>query len=527
MTIERERLAWQSIVHESRRRRQRRREGSAIVLAILLAVAGTGAARILGDGRSATRVAAGPTGPGPSVADVSSADPRALAGGPVPSLGRLFALPACSGGADDLTGWMVDVLAPYISVNPAGAGTEPVAGAADVAPVPAGPVPAGACATAVRAGDAHAWQLRATDGTVLARGAGTPLTSRTVPARLTNQRTLYHQESVASGQPFSGVVDGSRVEGFTSSGVVVVDAPAVATTVTDLHAAGMQVLAGLSFASVAPLGLDGGFKLPTVAPPGFTRCTGDVGYLLQTGGTLVDYCDAAGRTITAGWGEQTAGVAGGRAVDIRGFPGSVSTSPAKRVTVSVDVVRAGAPDVHARIEGPDEVGPDVLTSMLRSVPALDPRVLTPRAGHGDLRSLVDDGDRLRALLGSAGATAITVPAPRSCIPDIGPAGPVPTTISLPCPLPAPVTLTVPAGSTAMLYILVAHNPDQTFAGLLPQATDVETVAGIDVLERRTGGTAPERNGGEQALFVCGGVQFNFLGNDVIAFTKALVPRLDC
>jgi hypothetical protein len=327
---------------------------------------------------------------------------------------------------------------------------------------------------------------------------------------------------VASGQPFSGVVDGSRAEGLTSTSVIVVDVPSIATSGSDAHAAGMQLLAHLSFASVPPIGLDIAFRLPMVAPAGFTRCTGDVGYLRQAGGTMVDFCDAEGHTISAGWNDHQSGAAAdGRPVDVGGFAGTAWDGPGKAASVSVDVKRAGTSDLYAHVDGFVGADTSALVAMLRSVPALDPRVLRPRAGTNDLRSLMTDTDRMRSLLETAGATGVTFPSPHPCPSVAGPSG------ILPCPLPTAISLTVPSGSTAMLYNAIVPQPEQTFAGLLSQASGVETVSGIDVLERDTAGSPGPPDATQQALFVCGGVQFNFLGSDVFSFVRALIPHLDC
>lgn len=522
MKAEQQRLVWRSIVDESRRRRRRRRrEIGASMLALMAAVGGLGATRLLRDGAATTTrvaVAAGPAGTAPAPAG----DPRAIGGGPVPSMVRLFALPPCSQDAGALTSWMVDALAPYVAVDPTAAHAEPLAAAGAVVAMPAEPPSAGACAQAIVAGDVHGWQLRAADGTLLGRGAGSPLTSRSVPSRLTGQRAIYHQESVASGQPFSGVVDGSRAEGLTSTGVIVVDVPSIVTSSTDSHAAGMQLLDHLSFASVAPIGLDVGFRLPMVAPSGFTRCTGDVGYLLQTGGTDIVFCDSEGRTITAGWNDHhSAGAPAGRPVDVNGFPGTVSDPPGKAASVSVEVKGPNGPNLYVHVDGFAGADATTLVSMLRSVGALDPRVLRPRAGTHDLRSLMTDNDRLQGILEAAGATSVVFPTAQPCPSVAGPSG------ILPCPLPAAISVAVPSGGTAMLFNAIVPQAEQAFAGLLPQATGVETVSGIDVLERDSAGTAGPRDAAQQALFVCGGVQFNFLGNDVFSFARALIPHLNC
>lgn len=53
-------------------------------------------------------------------------------------------------------------------------------------------------------GRAQGWELRAGDGRLLGRGAGTALADRTVPSRLTSQRGIYHQEWVASASRSPG-----------------------------------------------------------------------------------------------------------------------------------------------------------------------------------------------------------------------------------------------------------------------------------------------------------------------------------
>ena len=165
--------------------------------------------------------------------------------------------------------------------------------------------------------------------------------------------------------------------------------------------------------------------------------------------------------------------------------------------------------------------------MLRSIPGLDRRVLQPREGGNDLQALLTDNERLRSTLEGAGASEVKFPRAQTCpSAPTGAESAVPTTVSMICRLPPRITLTVPAGSTATLIMLGADQ-EQPFAGLFPQATGVETVGGVDVLERRTVGSAPVRDAGQQAVFVCGKVSFNLIGNDVIDFVRGLIPHLGC
>lgn len=525
MTIEQERLAWQAIVAEARRRRWRRRAVAMPGMTAVVALALVGATGLHRGGSPATRVAVGPAASGDVIA---GNDPRAMAGAPIPSLDRLFALPRCTGDSSGLLSWMETALAPYLALDGSGAVAAPLPDVAAAVPVPRDAPPSGACMGAVVAGDAKGWELRGPDGTLLGRGAGTAAATRTVPARLTSQRTLYHQERVASGQPFSGVIDGSRLEGLSSAsiGAVVLDVPSIATTATDSHAAGVDVLARLTFASVAPLAPEEAFQLPASAPPGFTRCSASLSYFRQTSGTVVEFCDANGHTITVGWNAQGPSGPAGRTVDVNGFAGTVSSAGAG-VAVSVYVELPRAADLRVWAQSPDGVDADTLVDMLRSIPALDRRVLQPRGGGNDLRALLTDNERLRSTLEGAGATGITFPPVQTCPSTPTGADPaVPTTLSMLCRLPATISLTVPPGSKATLIALGADQTEPAH-GLLPQATGVETVAGVDVLERETAGTAPVRDAGQQAVFVCGKVSFNFVGNDVINFVRGMIPVLGC
>lgn len=523
MSTEHERLVWKAIVAESARRRRRRRAGllSASVTGIVLAAFGVAQ---LPTSQPVTRVAAGPSGAGPVLA---SADPRSIAGGPIPSLGRLFAVPACSNGTGELASWMAAALGPYAPVDASAAASVPFGLVAETVPVPRSAPPDGSCALAVQAGDARAWELRSRGGELLGRGAGLPAPSRVVPSRLTAQRSLYHQERVASGQPFSGVIDGPHLDGLSSTSAVVLDVPAIPTTATEPHAAGVQILEQLTYASTASIGLDVAFQLPTKAPAGFTRCTDNIAYLRATSGTVVEFCDASGRTVTVVWTSGGPGVAAGQPVDLNGTAGRVSAAGDETMAVAADLEITGSSDLHLQVTGPAALSEGALVEMVRSIPGLDRRVFQPRGGDNDLRPVVVDKDKLAALLVEAGASGVTFPPPETCPSrSVAPAGPVPTTISVPCPIPRGVDLTVPAGSVAKLFTTAVAGAENPFGGLR-QVTSVETVAGVDVLQRETAGTAAPRNAAQQAVFVCGKVWFNFVGNEVFDFVRILIPLLGC
>jgi hypothetical protein len=140
-----------------------------------------------------------------------------------------------------------------------------------------------------------------------------------------------------------------------------------------------------------------------------------------------------------------------------------------------------------------------------------------------------DSDRLAAALVAAGASGVTIPPGYTCRSQSIVAVGAPTTVATAssCPLPAGVALTVPAGSVATLYTTIITGPGNPFAPLLRQATGVETVAGIDVVQHETTATAAPRNSAQQAVFTCGQVWFNFIGNDVFGFVRTLIPLLGC
>src|SRR5205085_9550288 len=113
------------------------------------------------------------------------------------------------------------------------------------------------------------------------------------------------------------------------------------------------------------------------------------------------------------------------------------------------------------IEGPASVGVDALAGMLRSTPMLDPRVLRPRGGVHDLRSLVADQEHFRGVLTSAGASGVVFPDSAAC-PSTGPT-PVTTARCGPAG-PAPsIKLTVPPGSATVLFTTPQADGQRPFA----------------------------------------------------------------
>lgn len=106
-------------------------------------------------------------------------------------------------------------------------------------------------------------------------------------------------------------------------------------------------------------------------------------------------------------------------------------------------------------------------------------------------------------------------------------GPATTVRCGPAGSPPTITLTVPPGSVAAL--ITGPQADwRPVAATVVRASAVETIAGVDILERETAGTAAASvNGAQHAYFVCGQVWFNITGNDVLAFVRTLLPTLGC
>jgi hypothetical protein len=491
-------VTWEAVVAESGRRRRRRRGVASIALVVALGAGGLGVANRLGGSRSGTDIVAGPGG------KATPPDARALAGGPVRSLGRLFDLPVCPGDGTGLAAWATAALAPSAAL----AAIEPadIAAVAEVVPVLRDAPPAGACVRGLTTGAVRAWELRTADGRLLGRGAGTPLTSPDVSTPRKGSGP-YLQESLASGQGFGGTADGRRIDGSTSSEVIAVElAPDASVTGA---AGGLDMLARLSLASVAPLAGDTPSLLPASAPGGFSRCTGDLAHLRgRPGGPEVELCDAAGRTITVSWAGVAFDPADSEFVDVNGTPGRVMALSGGRMGIVLDPAVPGGR--HIQAETSWRAGTDQLVAMLRSVPAVDGRLLNPRAGSGDVQYLLTDPGRLRSLLEKAEATGVNAVRSEPCA------------VGVICAARAEATFLAPSGARTDLILFAGDLRRELF----PDPTGVETVAGVDILQHSRG-MSPHGPYPDDAIFLCGKVTFSMTGVGTLAFARALVPTLGC
>jgi hypothetical protein len=219
------------------------------------------------------------------------------------------------------------------------------------------------CAVAGAFGDTWGWELQSTSGAVLARGIGVP-SGPVVPERMTSHLATYHQESIGSGQPLSGFIEGDRVEAVVAGGsdadrVVVLE---VTGRNVRSEAEGVALEQHLSLVQRVPIEPPAGL-LPTRVPPGFRRCLTDFGPGVSS--TAARYCNERGETIVVSSFVRSV-PPGGHPVVVAGRPATADRT-ALGPRVSVEISR-GVGVVSA--QGPDNVTEPQLVGLLESVPVV-------------------------------------------------------------------------------------------------------------------------------------------------------------
>lgn len=542
--------AWNAIRLRAQRRRSWRM--APVVAAVTLLLVGSGIV-IARNGAKPTQVAAGR--PDSSI-ELSAVNPRSIPSEVIPSLRPLFSLPACSERAE-FSAWMADALAAYTTVSPAAIEPTALAEVARSTPIPRDAQ--AACSLAGQSDGAQGWELRNAAGTVLGRGASVVSTSgRSVPRRLVEESTTYHQEWIASGQSFSGVVDGARVEGLTRSvedepRIFVADVPALVTSGADAHAAGMRVLARLTLARVTAFwNPEDPFNQPTRLPAGFARCSSpQLGVLLATGDRgLTEYCNDSGTVLSLSnrSSPPASGGSPGSTAEVNGLRAEVKPEAGNRLRLTLTLPSVGRDPNPGMVSlvGPESLGSEALAAVLGSVPALSPGALRPRTGDRDLRDRYGE-EWIFGVLERAGAGDVVRTRTRTV-----PCSPLPSATSTPAPTirtcPAPdgyldFSFTTPDGVVATLNVQSITGDGPMLTAQSMNATDVLAVEPVDILVRQV--FSPSR-GLEQAVIQCGHLLFSLVtgptpsGNSrseapapipprgsLVDFTRRLVPEIGC
>jgi DNA-directed RNA polymerase specialized sigma24 family protein len=425
----------------------------------------------------------------PVDADPASAPPRPIA--------RLQALPACAD-AGDVGGWAVEKLGVRGSTATAEGFVEaPTEEVLALVPMPTDLD--ASCIVSLRAGDTVAFDLRAADGTSLARGASVGIPDKSVPWDLL-ARSPYVQGPIGSGQSASGafeLVDGEdRFEGLVSEQrvdggrVVVLERPSIGTDPDPLRN-GLLVFSRLTLGRLSEDSLFAGSGIvPEWLPEGFLRCqtAGWVPGVTRSTGDAVVYCDDAGREI------RVIGAAYYPPPTVRPFAGlaveafELEPSEPGRRTVLVHA----SPTAPTLVDLPGDLAESEVLRVLQSLPTTDPRLIDPAIGVEDHR----DRDLVPFVLESIetiGLTISAVPAPSR--PGFG-----------------EFDLDAPDGRTLRLVVYTLAEPEQTVGWTIqgldgwPDLLEVRNVAGIDlVLSSRPTGPdgSPAVAELHQVVFGCG------------------------
>lgn len=466
----------------------------ALTGAALVAACGQqGAVEVIEDERAQPPATAEDPGQ-PDEAGLVAFDLYARQTAPPPPVQRLLDLDPCED-PGDLADWATDALAPFGEVS-GELEVSDLAEVIDTTPVLGDPEETPTCVVAGTVGDAEVWELRAADGSALARGVASERLVASFSQVYGRQEQLggvnFGQSSTASGQYVAGVWRDDRMELELSEveprrrSLLVVEWPGDGPPAADLDG---QVLAEARGArlTTATLDLPDYFwpsPVPQRLPPGFVRCAGPA----PNGGFQAydtDLCHADGRTIHIRTDNE-----GGNPVPDPPFETEVREVD-DRLVLAIDT-----PVEDVTISVPAALGRETLDAMAATIPLLDRRVWFPSAGRGDeLQSAFDD-DWWRKTLEAAGATDVDVQeAPIAC-PAIEDGEPCPGPDHRPS---YEGTATAPDGSRVEFHVAVMEQPTDPSHG--PSSTSrVTTVGTTDLLV--TEGYAPD------ARALCGGVSMS-------------------
>lgn len=471
-----------------------RRTSRALTVAALLAACGQpGGLQVADDGRAERQTPTEDVGR-PDADGLVAFDLYARQTEPPPPVRRLLDLDRCED-PGELAEWAVDALAPFGEVSGELVVSD-LAEIIDTTPILRDPDEAPACVVAGTIGDAEVWELRAADGSSLARGVASERLMGTFSRSYERQGELggvnFGQAATASGQYVAGVWRGDRMELELSEieprrqALLVVEWPGDGPPAADLDGQ-LQAEARGARLTTATLDLPDYYwpsPVPQRLPPGFVRCAGPA----PNGGFQAydtDLCHADGRTIHIRTDNE-----GGNPIPDPPFETEVREVD-DRLVLTIDT-----PVEDVTISVPAELGRETLDAMAATIPLLDRRVWFPSAGRGDeLQSAFGD-DWWRETLEAAGATDVDVQeAPIACPAIAG---------GEPCPGPDhrpsyEGTATAPDGSRVEFHVAVLEQPTDPSHG--PSSTSwVTTVGTTDLLV--TEGHGPD------ARALCGGVSMS-------------------
>lgn len=347
-----------------------------------------------------------------------------------PPVQALLDLPTCADHGP-LASWMADALAPFGDVADQPLVPVALAEVMDTTPVLRDVL--ATCALAGVRGGAEGWELRANNGTVIARGVASEGLIDRFGRVYERQGVLggvnFGQSLIASQQLVAGVMFGQRMELELSEirprhrALLVVELPFTGEVTRDLEGqlAAERQAARLTTSRLDTPSWSWPLPVPRALPPGFVRCAGP----FPSGGfqtTLTELCNEDGDTVRVSTGNK-----GANPVPDPPFTTAVVADGDRLRLDITTAVEDVAIDVPARL------GRDLLERMSTTVPLLDRRVWLPAEGRpGELQS-VYGVEWLHDTLDSAGAIDVEVrEAPVGCEDgleedgqDCGPGGPSP------------------------------------------------------------------------------------------------------
>ena len=500
--------AWEDLAKRLERDRSRRTAlGVTAAVVVLVLVAGgvlvelTRRAGEQGLGSNDQQLQTGPVVE-PLTEPVSDAAPA--------SVRALLRMPTCAD-SGDLTAWADEAMGEWgVSLVDSDWTSVPVSDVLSRAPMPRDS--AAACVTAIESAnsttdvDVAAYLLQSADGTVLARMVSAPHATNVVPPEIVNAKpNKYHQETVGSGQQFNGYLEAGVGVGITGTvdarRLVVLDLAPLYPADGEEHANNSALLSRLTFDRVLESKF-GTSNLPTCVPFGYGRCGG-----LQ--GLFDVYCNEGDQEITL---QQTADVTeavAGETLERPGFTLRRLPSSVDRQRWRIDQGTA----VRGVVEAPAAVDPEALAQMVGSIPLLDPRLLDPASGHGEMQAIATP-DWLIARLEMLGGTDTQVQG------SVGPTAAVDTTF-----------VVDERAASLNVYPVVDRGGGAAFLeGIMDRPFEIVRVGAVDMVHVTwsVGGFA----GMNQVFFHCGGLEWNFLAQtwpaeDARSFATDLAGSLPC
>jgi hypothetical protein len=391
----------------------------------------------------------------------------------------------------------------------------PVSEVADVTPLHRALAEDATCLDAGVAGSISAWQVHDRDGSLLARAASIPAADDALERVVGATPDRFFSGQIGSGGSAYAVVASSRMDARIDGRATVLEAPLLGGDVVAGDPSAL--LRDLHVSRLEPLTPSEAFGLPTRLPAGYRRCSGaDV--LASDGSQRVLYCSddrvlelvrLTGESGDRPPARAPLGPDGADPVDVNGIHGLAGVGSDGRRIVQLEggdlrsALYVAAPGV--------EVSEEQLTGVLASIPAHDPRGLSPEAGDHDLRDELR-GERLREVLAAAGLRPVQ---------SAGPVG-------------GSFDITLASAPRAELVVFPAVDGRAATTDFLGGYPTIIELDQVDLLfsPASSRSTRGDRPGLGQAVFTCGGMVFNFLGlqDDADSTTVAaerILAQVDC